>query len=61
MGKIFHFRNLHEENSSVIPVHWIYKSINPVFKLFLTNQIVLSNYVPVKFEIFSNNYTSTSL
>ena len=45
MGKIAHFRNLHKETSSEIPVHWIYRSINPA------NQIALNNFMPVKLEL----------
>ena len=45
MGKIAHFKILHEENtcSSGISALWIYQSINPVFKL--ANEIVLNNCV----------------
>ena len=51
MSKIAYFRNLHG-NSSGIPAHLIYRSINPVFKLFLTNQIVLNNCKPAELELF---------
>ena len=53
MGKMAHFRNLHEGNSSGIPAHLIYQSINPLFKLFLTNQIVLNNCKLAELELFS--------
>ena len=51
MGKVVHFRNLHEENSSEIPVNMIYRNLNPIFKLFSANQIGLNNCKPVESEL----------
>ena len=47
-----HFRNLHKENSSEIPSHWIYQSINPIFKLLLASQTLLDSYNPTELELF---------
>ena len=51
MSEVTHFRNLREENSFRMPDHWIYRSINPVFKLQSANQIVQNNCLPVKLEL----------
>ena len=52
MGKIAHFRNLREKNSSRSPAHWIYQSINPIIKLLSASQIALNNCKPVELELF---------
>ena len=55
MDEIAQSRNLHKENSSQIPAHWVYKSINPVFKLLLASQIALNNCKWAELELFHYN------
>ena len=57
MAKIAHFRNLCKEKSSRIPAYWIYRSINPVFKMPWANQIALNNCMPVELELLYLNFT----
>ena len=46
-GEIAHFNKLREGNSSEIPAHWIYRSINPVPTLLSASKIALNNCKPV--------------
>ena len=52
--KIAHFRNLRGENSSGIPAHWIYRSMNLVIELLSANHIALNNYTFVDMELQDN-------
>ena len=42
---------MHEENSSGIPAHWIYGSINPVHKLLSAIHIALNTCKSVELEL----------
>ena len=55
MGRTAYFKNLRKENSSEIPAHWIYQSINPIYKLLSTNQITLNNCMPVELDLLCCN------
>ena len=51
MGKKTDLRNVRKENSSGIPAHWIYGSINPVHKLLSAIHIALNTCKSVELEL----------